>query len=51
VLRREVPVEHWLQGHRSAELRLPASPAVVRVEIDPERAFPDIDRQNNTWRR
>lgn len=51
VLRREIPVEHWLGGARSAELRVPASPAVVRVEIDPERVFPDIDRANNVWRR
>jgi len=24
---------------------------VVRVEIDPERDYPDIDRANNVWPR
>jgi len=24
---------------------------VVQVEIDPDRLFPDVDRENNRWER
>ncbi len=47
--RREIPVSHWLSGERSAEVFLPAGLPVVRVEIDPEGAFPDVNRANNVW--
>jgi len=30
---------------------VPASPKITKVEIDPENAFPDIDRTNNRWGR
>jgi hypothetical protein len=50
-LKREVPVETWLGGATSAELQVPRGAPVVRVEIDPEFAFPDIDRANNVWAR
>lgn len=49
VVRREVPVEEWLKGARTAEVRMPRGPAVTRVEIDVERAFPDVNRDNNVW--
>jgi hypothetical protein len=49
VLRREVPVETWLTGARTAEVVLPAGAAVRRVEIDAEHAFPDVNRANNIW--
>ncbi|KPK80239.1 MAG: peptidase, partial [Gemmatimonas sp. SM23_52] len=44
ILSREVPVEVWLNGKTSAELRVPPGSPVVRVEIDAENGFPDIDR-------
>ena len=47
----EVPVQTWLGGATSAELKIPAGSPVVRVEIDAEMAFPDIDRGNNVWDR
>ena len=48
--RREVPVETWLSGVRRATVTVPAgSSPVVRVEIDPESHFPDVDRANNVW--
>ena len=47
--RREIPVEAWLGGARSATVTLPAGSAVTRVEIDPEQWFPDTDRSNNSW--
>ncbi|HEX8691739.1 MAG TPA: M1 family metallopeptidase [Longimicrobium sp.] len=50
--RREVPVETWLAGARTATVTLPAGASpVVRVEIDPEMYFPDVDRANNVWTR
>ncbi|UCC74054.1 MAG: M1 family metallopeptidase [Gemmatimonadota bacterium] len=51
VLEREVPVEHWLSGKRRAELIVAGGSPVVKVEIDPQMGFPDIDRDNNSWRR
>ncbi|TVR16513.1 MAG: M1 family peptidase [Balneolaceae bacterium] len=42
-------VEHWLQGHRTREIRIVESQQVVQVQIDPEGLFPDVNRQNNTW--
>jgi hypothetical protein len=47
----EVPVSTWLSGHTTAELEVPGGSPVVRVEIDAEQGFPDIDRSNNTWNR
>jgi hypothetical protein len=51
VERREIPVDVWLRGERRAILRVAASPKIMKVEIDPENAFPDIDRTNNRWGR
>ncbi len=44
-------VDHWLNGHRTKEVRLQNGREVVRVQIDPEGLFPDVNRQNNTWSR
>ena len=50
--RREVPVETWLSGARSATVSVPsAGSPVMRVEIDPTSSFPDVDRSNNVWSR
>ena len=50
VLHREVPVSHWFTGALTADVRIPASAGrVTRVEIDPDRGFPDLDRTNNVW--
>lgn len=52
ILEREIPVSHWLQGQVSAQIRIPSSAgAVIRVEIDPDHHFPDVDRTNNVWER
>jgi hypothetical protein len=42
-------VDVWLAGSRTATVTFPAP--VTRVEIDPERYFPDVDRSNNVWAR
>ncbi len=43
-----VPVDVWLSGRREATVTFDPG-AVVQVEIDPERFFPDVDRENNRW--
>ena len=49
VERREVPVDVWLSGVRRYTLMLDDPATVTAIEIDPENAFPDIDRSNNRW--
>ncbi len=39
----------WLDGQTTAELRVRVDEPVVRVEIDPEMYFPDVERSNNIW--
>jgi hypothetical protein len=46
-----IPVETWLTGTRTATLTLQAPGPVVRVEIDPDHLFPDVNRENNVWTR
>ena len=46
-----IPVDVWLKGARSYIAHVPSKPAIVRVTIDPDGLFPDIDRQNQTWPR
>ena len=49
VERREIPVDEWLRGGVTASVTVDASSPVTKVEIDPERDFPDIDRSDNVW--
>jgi peptidase M1-like protein len=49
VQRVELPVDVWLKGARSAVTRVAKAPAVQRVEIDAEQAFPDVERANQVW--
>jgi hypothetical protein len=49
--RRIVPVDVWLSGSASTEVRVGPGSPVARVEIDPDGLFPDIDRENNVWAR
>jgi hypothetical protein len=49
VQRIELPVDRWLGGARTVTERVAAQPAVTRVEIDPEGAFPDVERDNQVW--
>ncbi|HEY9517209.1 MAG TPA: M1 family metallopeptidase [Gemmatimonadaceae bacterium] len=51
VQRIEAPVDVWLQGARRWIARVAAAPRIVSVEIDPDAAFPDIDRDNQRWTR
>lgn len=45
-----LPVDVWLTGARRYVVRVPASPTITRVVIDPDNLFPDINRDNQTWR-
>ena len=49
VERREIPVSVWLAGNDRTTITVPGD--VTKIEIDPENGFPDIDRNNNVWRR
>ncbi len=43
-----LPVEMWFEGNHFVYVRqFPKE--LVKVEIDPNRNFPDVRRQNNTW--
>lgn len=48
-LKREIPVETWLGGATSASVTVPAGSPVSKVELDAQRAYPDLDRANNIW--
>ncbi|MEX0929722.1 MAG: M1 family aminopeptidase, partial [Balneolales bacterium] len=43
-----IPVDVWLRGYRITTLSIEEQ-NVVRVEIDAERNFPDVDTSNNVW--
>ncbi|HEY8311126.1 MAG TPA: M1 family metallopeptidase [Gemmatimonadaceae bacterium] len=49
VQRVEIPVDVWLKGARSYVEHVAATPAIVKVEIDPDGLFPDINRANQVW--
>ncbi len=45
----DIPADVWLGGARHHVVEVPARPEVVRVEIDPDGLFPDVDRTNQRW--
>jgi hypothetical protein len=47
--RLHIPVTVWMQGARRYVARVPRTPDVMRVEIDPDGFFPDMDRSNQLW--
>ncbi len=49
--RRTIPVEVWLEGAARHTITVPRAPRIVRVELDPEEHFPDLNRSNQTWHR
>jgi hypothetical protein len=48
-IERRIPVDVWLQGATRTSITLDTPSAVTRVAIDPDLAFPDINRDNNVW--
>jgi Peptidase family M1 domain len=51
VERQVVPVSVWLAGARRHTVTVDSAATVASIEIDPEQAFPDIERANNKWSR
>lgn len=51
VMHRTISVDTWLEGHTHASLMLNEPGNVQRVEIDAEMQFPDINRNNNLWKK
>jgi len=49
VQRITVPVDVWLHGARHHVVQVAGHPDVVRVEIDPDGDFPDVNRDNQRW--
>jgi hypothetical protein len=49
VERRTIPVDVWLKGATSTTVDVTG--AVSKVQIDPDRLFPDVNRSNNVWTR
>ncbi|HZS58974.1 MAG TPA: M1 family metallopeptidase [Gemmatimonadaceae bacterium] len=45
-----LPIEMWNLGSRFT-YRVPGSKHITRVELDPRKGLPDIDRRNNGWPR
>jgi aminopeptidase N len=50
-VRLDVSVDTWLGGASRATVTVPAGTAVTKVELDAQRAYPDVDRRNNIWQR
>ena len=48
-LDRRIEQDHWLKGSRTYRYTVVDSREIVRVEIDPDRLFPDYYRGNNVW--
>jgi Peptidase family M1 domain len=48
---REIGVDPWLEGRRTATVTLTGGSPVVAVELDPDHVFPDVDRSNDVWYR
>ncbi|HEX7120343.1 MAG TPA: M1 family metallopeptidase [Longimicrobiales bacterium] len=46
-----VPVDVWLAGARRTTATVTVPGRVAAVAIDPDRTFPDVDRDDNIWRR
>jgi hypothetical protein len=47
-----IPIDAWLTpGTRIQTVTIPTTGEIVRVEIDPEEWFPDVNRRNNVWTR
>jgi len=43
-----LPVEAWFEGNHFTYVRI-FPKELVKIEIDPDKNFPDVRRQNNTW--
>ena len=44
-----IPATVWLHGAHTYVARVARGPEVMKVEIDPDGWFPDVDRSNQLW--
>ena len=44
-----IPVDVWLGGSRHYVVALDSAATITALDLDPDQAFPDIDRSNNHW--
>ncbi len=49
VSNKNIDVDHWLKGYRTKQIHIQSESEIVRIEIDPENHFPDINTANNIW--
>ena len=49
VERVHVPASVWLTGARTYVAHVPRGSAIMKVELDPDAWFPDVDRTNQLW--
>lgn len=47
-VRHKLPVEVW-ERNNSWQFVIPTTDKVIKVEIDPDNVYPDIEPENNTW--
>jgi hypothetical protein len=47
--RETIGVNDWLKGQRNIEFRISTDSEVVRVQIDPDNHFPDVNTENTVW--
>lgn len=47
-VRKKLPVEIW-ERNNSWQFVIPTSEKLVKVEIDPDQVYPDIEPDNNIW--
>ena len=46
----KLPVETWLRGTTAVvPLGIAGDVVPVKIELDPRKVYPDVDRTNNTW--
>jgi peptidase M1-like protein len=46
-----VPADVWFTGEKRHAVRVAREPTIRSIEIDTEKAFPDLDRSNQVWPR
>ncbi len=49
IIMRNIPVDTWLKGATQAVITVDGQ--VTNVVIDPEKNYPDTNRQNNSWQK
>jgi hypothetical protein len=46
---RKIPVDTWLEGATQAVITVDGE--VTNIVIDPDKNYPDTNRQNNSWQK